>query len=308
MTTPQERVDETLTFMQTRCPAALINDVKQLVATGSKKKSAGEYIALGIGFNSDQRRALRSLLLCQYLFVAARDDGKVNPWGKACFGSKEQLKKYWKDKPVQEIMNGVEAYDHSGTGCLADALEGLGKDPGDTEFKYYALARAGLKTLGAKEGICYQTIALALWLGGYASSPWLSTWYASLNAGNCFDVLGPGSEVDDIDRVLPLRGEVISFRAKVVKGTQTVNHWAVIVSDGCALGSNTDGFNDLGVKTTQMKGAKGEESKYEFKWGKRRFGKFDILECFEACKANTKYSDSGGVRVALHRIGDMKLW
>jgi hypothetical protein len=290
-------------------PAALLNEVKQLVMDVARKKAAGEYIKLGwLGSNTDQRRALRSLLLCHHLFVTARSDGKLNDWGKVCFGTKEELKTFWKDKTVKEMMDGVSAYDHSGTGCLADALEGLGKSPGDTEFKYHALSRTGFQTLGAREGICYQTIALALWLGGHASSPWLATWYASLNAGNCFDIMGSGKEIVDVDAILPLRGTVISFRAKRVTGQQTVNHWAVIVSDGCALGSNTDGFKDFGVTTTQVSGAKGEESKYEFKWGKRRFGKFDIKECIAACAANTKYSDFGGVRVATHRIGDMKLW
>ncbi len=299
-TSPKERVDATLTFMKNKCPAALRREVKSLVADVGRKKNAGEYIKLGVGFDSDQRRALRSLLLCRYLFVEARIDGKMTEWGKVTFGSKQDLKTYWKDRPADEIMNGVEAYDHSGNRCLADALEGLGKSPGNTVFKYYDMARPGFTNLGAREAICYQSIALGLWLAGYASIAWLATWYASLNAGNCFDIFGPGEEVVDIKSILQLRGTVISFRARDVKGPQTVNHWAVIASDGCAVGSNTDGFKDPGEKR--------EGVDYEFKWGNRRFAKFDILECVEACKSSTKYSDSGGVRVATHRIGDMKLW
>ena len=299
-TSPTDRVDSTVTFMRARCPATLMVEIDTLLLTAGTKKSAGEYIKLGIGFDSDQRRALRSLLLCRYLFVEARQDAKLSDWGKITFGSKDNLKSFWKGKPVLEIMGGVEAYDHGGNGCLADALEGLGKSPANTVFKYYDMARPGFTNLGAKEAICYQSIGLALWLGGHASLPWLATWYASLNAGNCFDILGPGEEVVDVARILLLRGTVISFRARDVKGPQTVNHWGVIASDGCAVGSNTDGFND--------KGKRDDGVAYEFVWGQRRFAKFDILECIEACKASTKYSDSGGVRVATHRIDAMKLW
>lgn len=299
-TTPIERVDATLTFMRTRCSATLLSEIDRLLLSEQKKKATGSYIKLGMGFDCDQRRALRSLLLCHYLLVEARDDGKLTEWGKVSFGSKDSLKKFWKDRPTLQILDGVAAYDHGAGNCLADALESLGKQPGDTAFKYYDMARPGFRNLGAKEAICYQSIALGLWLAGHASLPWLATWYASLNAGNCFDILGPGEEVVDAQRILPLRGTVISFRAREVRGAQTVNHWGVIVSDGCAVGSNTDGFRDQGSTT--------EGVEYEFRWGKRRFAKFDILECIEACKKNTKYSDSGGVRVATHRIGDMKLW
>jgi len=229
--------------------------------------------------------------------VEARKDKKMTDWGKATFGSAKDTKKYWANRPASEVMVGVDAYDKSGDSCMADMLEGLGRHPGDEDFKFHQLTRA-TKNLGAKEPICYQTISFALWLAGHASIAWLSTWSASLNAGNCFKTMGEGAEVADIDQVLQLRGTVISFRAAEVKGPQTVNHWGVIVSDGCAVGSNTDGFDDHGTN--------GEG--YEFEWGQRRFGKFDILKCVEACQNNTKYKDSGGVRVATHRIGDMDLW
>ena len=91
-TSAEKRVDATLTFVEGRCPATLLNLVKGEVGKPGKKKLAGEYIKLGWGFDSDQRRALRSLLLCQYLLVEARDDDKVTNWGKATFGTKASTK------------------------------------------------------------------------------------------------------------------------------------------------------------------------------------------------------------------------
>jgi len=296
-TSREQRVYSTLDYMKKKCSSSLLALVAPRLKDNTVKKNAGSYIKLDLGRDSDSRRALRSLLLCQYLLVEARDDSKMTQWGKACFGSARDTRDHWKGKSEREILNGVAGYDASGSRCLADALEGLGRDPGDDDFQFNKMTR-DTKNLGAKEGICYQTVSLALWLGGRASIAWLSNWYAQLNAGNCFTVLGAGTEVQNVTQVLPLRGTVISFRAKQVKGPQTVNHWAVVVSDGCAVGSNTDGFRDFGSTGVG----------YEFKWGKRRFGKFDILECLAACKANTKYRDSGGVRIATHRVGDMQLW
>ncbi|MGD1923717.1 MAG: hypothetical protein ACFB03_05950 [Paracoccaceae bacterium] len=298
-TSRKKRVDATLEFLTDRIPAALHTQLTQAVSLEAHKKNAGAYIRLDLGRDSDARRALRSILLCQYLLVDSRSDGKVTAWGKASFGTKASTKDHWKNRPEIDIIAGVKAYDKSGTVNLADTLDSLGTDPGDIVFAYNKMTRE-TTNLGAREPICYQSIAFALWLSGRASLPWLSTWYASLNAGNCFQQLGPGDEIqlDQIARILNLRGAVISFRAREIKGPQTVNHWAVITGEGKAVGSNTDGFNDAGSA----------EPGYQFIWGKRRFGKFDIQECIDACNANTKYSDSGGVRVAIHPFEAMDLW
>jgi hypothetical protein len=300
-----KRVDETLKFMSTNMAGNLSWSIgRTLDADAQAKAAAGAYIALPAGgaLTGDRLLALQGLLLCRYVFIEARRLGRVSDWGAAGFGSKDDLLNFWKGKSVAEIAGGVQSYGTArNPGCIAGALESLGRNPSKTDFKYYDMSRRLHKGLGTKAAICYQSICLGLWMSGYASIGWLATWYSASNAANCFDLLGDGDEITDMQRIVDLRGTVISFRNKTKMGAQYVNHWAVITGGGRAIGSNTDGFKD--ARTVRL--SRGQR---EFIWGDRNFQAFDILECYAACAENTKYKDAGGVRVAIHDPSNMTLW
>ena len=311
-TSEEKRVENTIEFMKSKnCAPELVARVEAEILKGTTKKDAGEYIKLGFGIDSEQRRAVRSILLCRYLFVDC--NAKMNAFGKASFGDKKSMKDHWLNLPSAATLTGVAAYAivPRGERSLADLLEALPKPPGTAVFKYYEMNRSNFTNLGSKGAICYQSIALALWLGGYTSIGWLANWYASLQAKNCFEVLGEGTEVLDYRKALNLTGTVISFRgrqpgysSKIGSGEQVsqpwVNHWAILTGDGSAIASNTDGFRE--------KGKPDAGGDYDFEWGGRNFGKFKVSDCMAACTGSTKYKDAGGVRFATHRIVDMDLW
>jgi hypothetical protein len=295
-----ERVDDTLNFMTAHGAGTLAGQLRGVLTAAQDKDEAGAYIKVDAKIKTDTDRARQALLLCRHVFVERRALGKLTDWGAGCFGTKAELISFWSWKTTATIMNGVRAYERLAVpGCLAGALQGLGRQPGRTTFRYYDMSRQHHRNLGSPTTpICYQTITLALWMSGHASLPWLATWYASSNAGNCFDLMGDGNEVLELNGVLNLRGQVISFRNGTRMGSQYVNHWAIITGGGRAIGSNTDGFADAGSA----------EGGSQFLWGDRAFHEFDIQECYDACAANTKYSDAGGVRVALHPPENMDLW
>lgn len=293
-----ERVADTLNFMTSHGAGILAGHLQGTMLTDQIKDQAGAYIKVDALIKTDTDRARQALLLCYHVFVERRALGQISDWGAATFGTKAELIAHWKWKTTATIMHGVRAYERLAVpGCLAGAMLGLGRHPGLTTLKYYEMSRQHHGNLGSKAPICYQTITLALWMSGHASLPWLATWYASSNAGNCFDLMGDGNEVADINTVLDLRGQVISFRNKTKLGAQYVNHWAIITGGGRAIGSNTDGFSDAGS-------GKGNE----FLWGDRALHEFDIVACYQACADNTKYRDAGGVRIALHPTANMDLW
>ncbi|MBC7662927.1 MAG: hypothetical protein H7276_03880 [Caulobacter sp.] len=295
-----DRVDDTLDFMTVHGAGILAGQIRGALTTDLVRDQAGAYIKVDARIKTDTDRARQALLLCRHVFVERRALGAISDWGVGCFGSKNDLMTHWAWKTTATIMNGVRAYERLAVpGCLAGALERLGRNPGRITLKYHDMSRQHHRNLGSPTTpICYQTITLALWISGHASLPWLATWYASSNAGNCFDLMGNGNEIDDVNAVLDLRGQVISFRNKTRMGAQYVNHWAIITGGGRAIGSNTDGFEDAGAGN----GAS------EFLWGDRSLHEFDIAECLQACTESTKYRDAGGVRVALHPTGNMNLW
>ncbi|MFZ4382111.1 MAG: hypothetical protein ACOYO0_09135 [Sandarakinorhabdus sp.] len=294
-----ERVDDTLKFMTDHGAGTLAGQLRSTMTSAQLKDEAGAYIKVAATIKTDTDRARQALLLCRHVFVERKALGKISDWGVATIGTKADLLSHWQWKTTATIMNGVRAYERlAAPGCLAGAMESLGRKPARTTLKYYDMSRQHHKNLGSPTTpICYQTITLALWMSGNASLPWLATWYASSNAGNCFDLMGDGNEVNDLNAVRDLRGHVISFRNKTKMGAQYVNHWAIITGGGRAIGSNTDGFSNAGSGNGN-----------EFIWGDRALHEFDIAQCVQSCAANTKYSDAGGVRVALHPAVNMDLW
>lgn len=299
------RVDDTLKYMGTHMASNLSWSIgRTLNGDAVAKEAAGAAIVVpgGAALGGDQLLALQAILLCRHVFIDARRLGRVSDWGAGCFGAKDDMLAYWKRKSPREIAGGVQAYSTSrNPTCIAGALESLGHNPSQTTFRYFDMSRHHHKGLGSKAAICYQSICLGLWMSGYASIGWLATWYATSNAANCFDLLGDGDEVTDVQGILDLRGTVISFRNKTKMGAQYVNHWAVVTGGGRAIGSNTDGFKD--ARTVRL--SRGQR---EFIWGNRNFQAFDIMECLAACAENTKYKDAGGVRVATHGTNSMTLW
>lgn len=294
-----ERFKDTLDFMEANGARALSQRIDMAMTDMKRRTDAGDAIKMDYWIKSDTDRALQAIMLCRYMFVEKKYLGEITNWGEVAMGTKQQMQTHWRPKSVTLIMDGVTAYDRlANPTCMAAALERLGRTPSRTDFVYSALTRKQ-NGIGTKAAICYQTVTLALFMAGHVSIPWLAEWYSASNAGNCFDLMGKGTEVPTIDAVRNLRGTIVSFRNKTKMGPHYVNHWAVVIGNGRAIGSNTDGF---------VNASSANASSPAFVWGDRNFHEFDLDECYNACASNTKYKDTGGVRVATHDPSVMKVW
>jgi hypothetical protein len=295
----ETRLEDTLDFMKANGARPLALKIELALNTDQRKTDAGEAIKMDYWIKTDSDRARQAIMLCRYVFVEKKFLGEITQWGEAAMDSKQNMQTFWRHKSKAAIMEGVKAYDcPAHTTCMAAALESLGRNPSQADLQYYKLVRRQ-NSIGTKAAICYQTVTLAMFMAGHVSVPWLASWYSASNAANCFDLMGNGTEVPNIDGVGDLRGTIISFRNKTKMGAQYVNHWAVIIGNGRAIGSNTDGFEPANSTTI---GAR------KFIWGDRNFQEFNLAECYAACAANTKYRDAGGVRIATHDPATMNLW
>ena len=293
-----QRFKETIDFMAAHGARGLSQLIDMAMTSEARRAEAGDAIKVDYVIKTDSDRARQAIMLCRYMFVEKRYLGDITDWGVLCFGTAQEMKSHWRNKSVTSIMNGVRAYQPMTVPvCMAAALERIGRTPPTVGFRFYALDRTP-NGIGSNAAICYQTVTLALFLGGHVSLPWLAGWYSASNAGNCFSLMGDGQEVGGIDDVLNLRGTIVSFRNRTRMGAQYVNHWAVVIGNGRAIGSNTDGFVPAGTN----------DGNPEFIWGDRNFHEFDLRQCYQACAANTKYRDAGGVRIATHDPGRMNIW
>ncbi len=293
------RLADTLAFMKENGAKRLATKIDTALNTDQRKTDAGDAIKMDYWIKTDSDRARQAIMLCRYVFVEKKFLGEITQWGQAAMDSKQAMQTHWRHKSKTNIMEGVQAYDQlNHPTCMAAALESLGRNPSQTDFQYYKLVRRQ-SSIGTKAAICYQTVTLAMFMAGHVSVPWLASWYSASNAANCFDLMGNGTEVANIDAVKNLRGTIISFRNRTKMGAQYVNHWAVIIGNGRAIGSNTDGFDPAGSTTADTR---------KFIWGDRNFQEFDLAECYAACSENTKYRDAGGVRIATHDPAAMTLW
>ncbi|MCR9107297.1 hypothetical protein [Marivita sp. XM-24bin2] len=293
------RLADTISFMKANGARSLAKKIETVLNTDQRKTDAGDAIQMDYWIKTDSDRARQAIMLCRYVFVEKKLLGEITPWGEAAMDSKQKMQNHWRHKSKASIMEGVKAYDRlRHPTCMAAALEGLGRNPSQADLHYYNLVRTQT-SIGTKAAICYQTVTLAMFMAGHVSVPWLASWYSASNAANCFDLMGNGTEVPNITAVSNLRGKIISFRNRTKMGAQYVNHWAVIIGNGRAIGSNTDGFDPAGSTTVGTR---------KFIWGDRNFQEFDLADCYAACSENTKYRDAGGVRIAIHDPSTMTLW
>lgn len=304
--TDLERYDETYTYLF-NIDKALAREVDQIVSESHlSKPEHGRALSLkGIGMKGSfrQHKALRALLLCQFIYLQPpwarketfkraaerNDEGGYDTVG----GTYDWYYLDWKTDvstsatvklSEAQIVDMIHCYAtriNARAEDLALAAEGPVVEGQAPDYRSYT--RNGPTPFGSS-CICYDAVRAWLFKSGFVSMRWLTHEGPSLIARTANDMLGLGRVIreDQVDRIP--RGYIFNFHGGVVRGVEArdVCHWGVSLGDG------------IGAATNTTDGEKGRTVHFSRGAGPGRYGVFRLRESYEVCKL--KYGGSAIIR------------
>lgn len=283
--TGHQRIEDSLSYLEGKGMQGLANDIRN--APRVRIDDIGEELSLG-GVRmlhrdpvvTQERRALRALLLCQRLFLASRP----REW-------KDVSIRHWQAKPEPDILDGIRLYmtTENNPGALAALAENAGGQPpvwSDTDL--LTLARAARLPLGTAN--CFQSVMAWLLMSGLVSVRWYSRHKAASDEASLTNAFGmghrrwPENDYEFKPSASPVppvgRGYVVHLFNRE-PGRHWTGHWLVSLSGGRAAGCNNNpivefengnravagGYSNQCSIDNQFRGFKGRKAGGKFERG-----------------------------------------
>jgi len=277
----QTRWDDTIAFLNSAQVGthALGDHVEQVVTSQDKRKEISRQLSLGsrpddeddpaYGSNTDQRLALRALLMCQRVYfggdtwarvseafgaspgVVRDDNGLVPTW-------KRDSLAHWRSKSKAEIIQGIRMF---------DMVEGVnGDDLAEAaQNRPNGVALPGNLTLSRNTNavigfgvICYVGVQGWLVRSGLVSMRWFMRNSSPNGEIGCDGLFGVGNRVwdapitpEDEDAVRRIcagvrRGAIVHIWSPANHNWN--GHWVVANGDGTICGVNNGEFPERGIR------------------------------------------------------------
>lgn len=246
----ETRLDDLIAYLQANGFDPLATAISAVVDLRTKSERTAIAKELSIGSrpdgsddpgyaaNTQQRHAVRALMLCQRVFMSAL-------WAKVDrlpLGWKATSLGIWRDKTEAEVQAGISLY--TATSAVVADVAAAAQANSENDKSLYNLGLTRASADFPISNICYSAVMSWLFLSGLVSYRWMLKHYPPSNQtdlvaafGNGIVIWPEGNEFD-AGKSLPFvpTGQIVHlFMPPNFNG-----HWLVSNGDGSATGCNND--------------------------------------------------------------------
>lgn len=258
MKTGQSRLDDAIAYISTQVSQELANHVSMTVRAGNMT-AIGKELSLGartdgaddpaFGANTQQRQALRALLLCQRVYFSdlwwqdTYANGTTAPNNTLPVNWKAQSLHHWRNLPEFKIKDGIRVFATTNRSYATLAAAADGK-PASPTLPSLSVTRLTQPFPGLIS--CYGAVMTWLVRSGIASVRWYGKWGGASTKATLTAAFGAGQPVigpdqtfgpNDAFPAVPL-GHIVHLFCDY--GNRWNGHWLVSNGDGTASGCNND--------------------------------------------------------------------
>jgi hypothetical protein len=270
--TDKSRYNDTINYISAKVSA----DLAQHIGTAARQGNVspgdlGGELSLGsrsdskrdenYGANSEQRRALRALLLCQRVYfssiwcqitISAQGGGtparfSQDAWPAATPSwdeSRQATIEHWKNRSEQQVLDAIRTFTITAT--TAGAAAAAADKPGEAKLALPLLTLTRADDPFPGHGTCYAAVMFWLFRAGIVSYRWMMRNYGNLDMFALKDLFGLGRTIWAADKpfgaqdrfpAVP-RGHIVHLY--IDEPSAWLGHWLISTGDGHAYGRNND--------------------------------------------------------------------
>lgn len=257
MKTGQSRIDDAITYINLNVNQELANHLSMTARTGVVK-DIGKELSLGsrldgtddphYGTQTQQRQALRALLLCQRIYFSdlwwtdTYADGTTAKASKLFAGWKITSLNHWQNQPEMSIKEAIRIFATTGRDHAA-LVSAAGQQPASVTLPKLNVTRMTQPFPGLQS--CYGAVMTWMVRSGMASLRWYGKYAGASTRATLTNVFGTGVQLIGPDTPF---GDISAFPAvpaghivhMFCDGVRWNGHWLVSMGNGMARGCNND--------------------------------------------------------------------
>jgi hypothetical protein len=246
---PLIRLSDSINYIQENISTDLANQVRKLIAGKEPEIGALLHLCQKKIKGIEKRRALRSLLLCQYVYYSAqwvKMTGRISTLSPVNYLSsdwKESSICYWASQSELEIREGLRAYIVTSSD-IADAANAANRWVQSDVKKYNFISAPRQKFSGMYNQICYVGVMVWLFNSGLVSLPWLLRFSNANRQVSLTQAFGPGMATYYSAEAISNNSFSTVPRGYIVHIYKNVScwngHWMISQGNGMAVGVNNN--------------------------------------------------------------------